>query len=158
MDEELMKYASRAGFDYVDNIVQENPGHRWNDHDVEYAYRDGIIAGAERQKQHDAELIEIAYNDGITIGMTKQKEQDLAEMAQSKSPLSVAYANRCFENGKQAMKEQMMKEAIDCVVCAGTEWNKLVITYLGDYESMVNTCKHGDRVRIIIIKDDGKSD
>lgn len=29
---------------------------------------------------------------------------------QPASPLSVAYANRCFENGKQAMKEQMLKE------------------------------------------------
>ena len=37
--------------------------------------QDCFIAGAEWQKQHDAELIEIAYNDGITIGMTKQKEQ-----------------------------------------------------------------------------------
>lgn len=35
----------------------------------------GFIAGAEWQKEHDAELIEIAYNDGITIGNTKQKEQ-----------------------------------------------------------------------------------
>ena len=37
--------------------------------------KDAFIAGANWQKQHDAELIEIAYNDGITIGMTKQKEQ-----------------------------------------------------------------------------------
>ena len=39
----------------------------------------GFIAGAEWQKEHDAELIEIAYNDGITIGMTKQKEQMMKE-------------------------------------------------------------------------------
>lgn len=44
---DLKEYASRAGFDYVDNIVQEHPGHRFNDHDVEFAYRDGIIAGAK---------------------------------------------------------------------------------------------------------------
>lgn len=44
---DLEEYASSAGFDYVDNIVQEHPGHRFNDHDVEYAYRDGIIAGAK---------------------------------------------------------------------------------------------------------------
>ena len=42
--------ASRGGFDYVDNIVQESPGYRWNDHDVEFGYRDGFIAGAEWQK------------------------------------------------------------------------------------------------------------
>ena len=48
---DLQEYASRAGFDYVDNIVQEHPGHRFNDHDVEFAYRDGIIAGAKWQKE-----------------------------------------------------------------------------------------------------------
>lgn len=41
--------------------------------------KNGFIAGAKWQKQHDAELIEIAYNDGITIGMTKQKEQMMKE-------------------------------------------------------------------------------
>ena len=45
----LEEAASRGGFDYVDNIVQESPGHRWNDHDVEFGYRDGFIAGAEWQ-------------------------------------------------------------------------------------------------------------
>lgn len=49
-DDDLEKYASRAGFDYVDDIENKYPGHRWNDHDVEFAYRDGIIAGAEWQK------------------------------------------------------------------------------------------------------------
>lgn len=45
---------------------------------------DAFKAGAEWQKQRDAELIEIAYNDGITIGKFKQKEQmtkDLEEDA-----------------------------------------------------------------------------
>ena len=51
IDKSLEEYASRAGFDYVDGIVQEEPDHRWNDHDVEFAYRDGIIAGAEWQKR-----------------------------------------------------------------------------------------------------------
>ena len=47
VSEDLEKYASRAGFDYVDDIEYKYPNHRWNDHDVEFAYRDGIIAGAE---------------------------------------------------------------------------------------------------------------
>ena len=49
--EDLKKYASRAGFDYVDDIDSKYPGHIWNDHDVEFAYRDGIIEGAEWQKE-----------------------------------------------------------------------------------------------------------
>ena len=48
--EDLEEAASRGGFDYVDNIVHESPGHRWNDHDVEFGYRDGFIAGAKWQK------------------------------------------------------------------------------------------------------------
>lgn len=50
---------------------------------------------------------------GFIAGAEWQEEKDIAEMVQSRSPLSVAYANRCFENGKQAMKEQMMKEAVE---------------------------------------------
>ena len=63
---DLEEYASRAGFDYVDNIVQEHPGHRFNDHDVEFAYRDGIIAGAKwqaKQMMKEAEECEL-YWDG----------------------------------------------------------------------------------------------
>ena len=60
--EELTEYASRAGFDYVDDIVlQAEPNHRWNDHDVEFAYRDGIIAGAKWQKEQMMEDIKLAY-------------------------------------------------------------------------------------------------
>ena len=60
---DLEKYASRSGFDYVDNIVQENPGHRWNDHDVEFAHRDGIIAGAEWQREKSEKPINVLSDD-----------------------------------------------------------------------------------------------
>ena len=62
---DLEEYASRAGFDYVDNIVQEHPGHRFNDHDVEYAYRDGIIAGA---KWHAEQMLKEAVEE-VEVGM-----------------------------------------------------------------------------------------
>lgn len=55
--EDLEKVASREGFDYVDNIVQESPGHRWNDHDVEFGYRDGFIAGAEWGAEQFAKIV-----------------------------------------------------------------------------------------------------
>lgn len=48
---DLEEAASRGGFDYVDKIVHESPGHRWNDHDVEFGYRDGFIAGAGWQRE-----------------------------------------------------------------------------------------------------------
>ena len=47
----LEEVASSAGWDYVDEIEAKAPGLPWNDHDVEYGYRDGFIAGAEWQKQ-----------------------------------------------------------------------------------------------------------
>lgn len=65
--EELEKYASRAGFDYVDNIEYEDIGHIWNDHDVEYAYRDGFIAGAEWQKEKILQLAKNRYEMAMTF-------------------------------------------------------------------------------------------
>ena len=48
---DLEEAASRGGFDYVDEIEAKAPGLPWNDHDVEFGYRDGFIAGAEWQKE-----------------------------------------------------------------------------------------------------------
>lgn len=47
----LEEAASRGGFDYVDEIEAKAPGLPWNDHDVEFGYRDGFIAGAKWQKE-----------------------------------------------------------------------------------------------------------
>ena len=71
-EESVPNDLEEAAKDYTDSsewLLGENLEH------IEAAF----LAGAEWQKQHDAELIEIAYNDGITIGMTKQKEQMLKE-------------------------------------------------------------------------------
>ena len=65
--EDLEKYASRAGFDYVDDIESKYPGHIWNDHDVEFAYRDGIIAGAEWQKEQILQLAKNRYEMAMTF-------------------------------------------------------------------------------------------
>ena len=65
--EDLKKYASRAGFDYVDDIESKYPGHIWNDHDVEFAYRDGIIAGAEWQKEQMLQLAKNRYENAMTF-------------------------------------------------------------------------------------------
>lgn len=77
---DLEEYASRAGFDYVDNIVQENPGHRFNDHDVEFAYRDGFIAGAKWQAEQllkSSPLPEdtVIYNKGVEEGKRLMLEE-----------------------------------------------------------------------------------
>lgn len=90
---ELLIRQYKSLLDIIDSISEEKPSEdleeavekqinealfKWSYDDedgIEQYVHDAFIAGAEWQKQRDAELIEIAYNDGITIGKTKQKEQ-----------------------------------------------------------------------------------
>ena len=84
---ELLIRQYKSLLDIIDSISEEKPSEDLEEAANKYAILDeegkwkdggkykGFIAGAEWQKQRDAELIEIAYNDGITIGKTKQKEQ-----------------------------------------------------------------------------------
>lgn len=109
--------------------------------------KDCFKDGAKWQVEQDKETIELAEDHAFLAGAEWQKEQDLAEMAQSKSPLSVAYANRCFENGKQAMKEQMMKEAVEGVVTYDNFGNNVVRA--GEFNK---DFEYGDKVRVIICK------
>ena len=77
VSEDLEKYASQAGFDYVDDIVlQAEPNHRWNDHDVENAHRDGIIKGASWQKE---QMIKEAVESGMTVGDINRKLWEVQE-------------------------------------------------------------------------------
>ena len=105
----------------------------------------------EASGKSDAEF-EMAYK-GFIAGAKWQKEQDLAEMAQSKSPLSVAYANRCFENGKQAMKEQMMKDALHGWLDEDNE-PPYDLNVLCEEKIPFGKFKHCDKVKLIIVKED----
>jgi len=94
VSEELEKYASQEGFNYVSLVVQDaEPNHRWNDHDVENAHRDGIIKGA-----------------------SWQKEQDTRDMCMSDNRLF----QKVYELGKKDMKKQMMKEAVETWMLEGS--------------------------------------
>ena len=74
--EDLEKAASRLGFDYVDNIVHESPEHRWNDHDVEFGYRDGFIAGAEWQRsQTPMPEDTVIFMKGVEEGRRLEREE-----------------------------------------------------------------------------------
>ena len=125
----LEEYASRAGFDYVDDIKVDEPGHRWNDHDVEYAYRDGIIAGANWQKERDEQSIDERWEELQT---------------------SFREINEAFEAGKAEQKEQMLKEAVE----GDFMLNPYPIICLDDCKNY--DFKEGDKVRIIIVKEDEK--
>jgi hypothetical protein len=123
-------------------------------HIEEYPYDTGLeaafIAGAQWQEERNEETIKTAEDHAFLAGADWQKEQDLTEASQSKSPLSVAYTNRCFENGKQVMKEQMLKDAVDGVV---ENWNSEPypeITIPLNPEEFTA----GDKVKLIIVKED----
>ena len=54
-------------------------------------------------------------------------------------------------------REKMMEGAVECIVIAGKDNDRWLVTYVGDYESMLKTCKTGDKVNIIILpKEDEK--
>lgn len=95
--EDLEKYASRAGFDYVDDIESKYPNHRWNDHDVEFAYRDGIIAGAEWQKE---QMLKAAV-EGVMIDSLR---------VQIMAPLNAVIQREGLKDGDK-MKILIVKEA-----------------------------------------------
>lgn len=68
--------AMRDSLDYVDSIPDGGTDkHPWNDHDVEKAYYDGMLAGAEWQREQDQQLIELAEDHAMLAGMNKMKEE-----------------------------------------------------------------------------------
>lgn len=131
--EDLEKAASRLGFDYVDNIVHESPEHRWNDHDVEFGYRDGFIAGAEWQKEHMFTHHEA--NESLEEAVTHQIEDDgnvddfvrrgIDDIALRYAELGAKWQKKkdretielaeehAILAGRVQMKEEMMKDAVE---------------------------------------------
>ena len=91
------------------------------------------------------------YKELFIAGAKWQKEQDLAKIAQSKSPLSVAYANRCFENGKQAMKDQLMKDAVEGEVHKFGEVAYVKERNNAELTKYLSQFNNGDKVKIIVI-------
>ena len=65
-----------------------------------------------------------------------------------------------FNKGVAEGKRLMLEDAVECSVWAGKEGDKWIVSYIGNYESMLKTCKGGDKVRIIIVNEEknGQSD
>ena len=148
--EDLEKYASRAGFDYVDNIVQEHPGHRWNDHDVEFAFRDGIIAGAYWQADQ-FEKNRLAACDKMT------KEEYDRETEFSLEIINKEHRQPTFsdaiEYGMRIQREQMMKDAVEGEVYRYESYKRVATAILVDIPKE----ELGDKVRVLIVKEDDNS-
>ena len=134
VSKELEEYASQAGFDYVDDIVlQAEPNHRWNDHDVENAHRDGIIKGASWQKEQ----------------IIKRATTAIKERWYDK--FDTTLLGGLIQLGMDKQKEQMMKEAVEGEVISISDngWESIRIP------KKIHKC--GDKVKfIIIVKEEGK--
>ena len=105
--------------------------------------REAFIKGARLQKEADSELIEIAYNDGIAIGRSKQKEEMEERWLKDR--------DGCFwdgvEEGKKAMREQMMNGATDGVVVRDIN-GELAVTGIINLDGFA----YGDKVKIVVVK------
>ena len=123
--------------DYL-NTLQEKPvsedldeaanefAHHYDNGTCDGIAQDCFKAGAEWRNVKDGELMAIVYGDGIKIGMTKQKEQ-------------------------------MMKEAVERIVKEDAGGYPYIdATELYDYTEEKRLAKKGDKVRIIIVKEEGK--
>ena len=60
--------------------------------------------------------------------------------------------DRNYENGKQAMKDQMMKEAVDGEVDFEYFGYKVIRPDLKQLDTLLESMNHGDKVRIIVCK------
>ena len=86
------------------------------------------------------------FSDAINYGMRLQKEQDMGEWLKDR--------DGCFwdgvEEGKKAMREQMMKDAVEGEILL-TPYPTICLDDCKDYDF-----KGNQKVRIIIVKEDEK--
>lgn len=121
LEEAAKEYAEMHGF----RVPYDGSDNFYDDANIK-ASKEGFIAGAKWQKEQYH-----FFNKAWTENM--QAELD-----------------RNYENGKKAMKEQMMSKAVECIV---EDWNPEPhpeITIPLNPEEFSN----GDRVRFIIVKED----
>lgn len=98
LSDDLEEAASRGGFDYVDEIEAKAPGLPWNDHDVEFGYRDGFIAGAEWQRKHsplpeDTVLFQKGVEEGKRLMMEEAVGGEIVKNVNNKLALHSRYVN-----------------------------------------------------------------
>ena len=118
-----------------------------------------IKAEVERMKNDSVHLH--TYDELLRFLSTLQ-EQPVCEEQIMKSPLvSVGYTASeelqriNYENGRKDMKEQMMKEAVERIVKEDAGGYPYIdATELYDYTEDKPLAKKGDKVRIVIVKED----
>ena len=111
----------------------------------------------EEVKRYYSENFSYITSDNPTLSILTNIARHFAEWQYQKDRGEFAKIKaKTWCEGFDACKAKMMEGAVECVVCAGMEGNKWIMTYIGSYESMLTTCKAGDKVKLIICKEDGK--
>lgn len=165
-----------ASNDYTLNIRKGYP--RVKDETDRYI-SNAFIDGAEWQKKQDQETIELAEDHAMMAGRIKAKEEfdqkcqgcfDRDEVfrkgvlrgakeQKKQDEIEFCY-EEAFDNGVKYTKEQMLKDAVEGSVIvayiapSGEQYGNIVST---DVEIDRFSLNEGDKVKLIILKDDGEN-
>ena len=112
--------------------------------------KDAFIAGAEWQKEQDEKELSEKIASAYQLGLADKEKQMMDEWLKDR--------DGCFwdgvEEGKKAMREQMMKEAVEGeVMTTGFSTCDPVFIINRSELSPETSFKDGDKVRIIIVKE-----
>ena len=166
LEEEIKRYGKEEMPVVLESDLNDIARHfaEWG---KEQGYREGFLEGAKIQREEDNQLYETftttndleeaakKYAEGIVqredalmckqafiAGAEWQKEQDMDEWIKDR--------DGCFwdgvNEGKKAMREQMMKEAVEAMVTTNLA-NRPVI-----YLDQLKGFQYGDKVRVIVCK------
>lgn len=116
-----------------------------------------FVAEYDYERSNDIVLIAIVARHFAEWGAERQKDKDARDMYMSDN----RHFEKVYQLGRTDMREQMLKEAVEVRVQTSPLNGPLGISaYCCNFPSNhpFYHCKEGDKVRIIIIKDDGKSD
>ena len=100
-------------------------------------------AGEYERNNRCSVLGNVDIIDAFIAGAEWQKDKDTEAV--------IVAEDRGFLKGADWARAEMMEGAVECIVIAGKDNDRWLVTYVGDYESMLKTCKTGDKVNIIIL-------
>ena len=142
LEEAAGEYAEEHGF----RVPYDGSDNFYDDVDVK-ASKEGFIAGAKWQEEKEKE-----HSPWLVIPKLKEAALEFGEQAKDYEIGGQSFAEDmaiAFTRGAEWQKEQMMEEAVEGFIFQSEDYypKELVARYDGEL-------KHGDKVRIIIVKED----
>lgn len=116
-----------------------------------------LLATIKVVAKDSREYVEKFCNESTANGLEEAANQYIGYPPEIDEGVITAARRIAFKDGAEWQKRKMMEGAVECIVSAGKDNDRWLMTYVGDYESMLKTCKTGDKVNIIILpKEDEK--